>query len=86
MYESLEQMKSPTWIQRLTQLQQLLADCPTDVLSRSELAGLLEELGQYEEAFPHWTAVLAADPNNLKAREGLNRCRTRAGRSLQSGI
>lgn len=79
-------MSAFSWIQRLTQLQQLLADCPSDTLSRSELAGLLEELGQYEEAFSHWTAVLAADPNNLKAREGLNRCRTRTGRSLQSGI
>ena len=79
-------MTPQPWIHRLTQLQHLLADCPTDVLSRIELAGLLESLGQYEEAFPHWAAVLSADPNNLKAREGMSRCRTRTGRSLQSGI
>lgn len=79
-------MSDPSWIHRLTQLQHLLADCPTDLLSRSELARLLEDLGQHEEACFHWTAVLAADPNNLKAREGLSRCRTRTGRSLQSGI
>ncbi|MEC4890273.1 MAG: hypothetical protein RI101_09470 [Nitrospira sp.] len=79
-------MSDSFWIHRLTQLQQLLADCPTDLMSRSELARLLEELGQYEEACSHWTAVLAADANNLKAREGMSRCRTRTGRSLQSGI
>lgn len=79
-------MPDAYWIHRLTQLQQLLADCPTDLLSQCDLAALLEELGQHEEAFFHWEAVLAADLNNLKAREGMSRCRTRTGRSLQSGI
>lgn len=79
-------MPDASWIARLTELQQLLADCPTDLLSRCELARLLEDLGQHEEAFFHWNAVLAADPNHLKAREGLSRCRKRTGRSLQSGM
>lgn len=72
------------WIDRLTELQQLLALCPTDVLARCELAMLLEQLEQHEEALFHWNAVIGTDPNNLKAREGVARCRTRTGRSLQS--
>jgi cytochrome c-type biogenesis protein CcmH/NrfG len=70
---------------RLTPLQEALAACPTDISARCELATLLEQLQQHEEAWFNWKAVLAADPNNLKAREGLVRCRQRAGRPLQSG-
>jgi len=69
------------WIDRLTALQQLLAVCPTDIMARCELASLLEELGQHEEALSHWKAALAIDPNHLKAREGMTRCRNRTGRS-----
>lgn len=79
-------MPDVSWIDRLTQLQQRLADCPTDLLSRGELAALLEALGQHEDALIHWNAVLAADSNSLQAREGISRCRTRSGRPLQSGI
>jgi cytochrome c-type biogenesis protein CcmH/NrfG len=70
------------WMERLTELQKLLALCPTDILSRCELAMLLEQLEQHEEALFHWKAVIATDPNNLKAREGVARCRTRTGQSL----
>lgn len=79
-------MANGSWFDRLTSLQRILADCPADLLSRCDLALLLEELGQHEEALVNWKTVLAADPNNLKAREGMGRCRTRIGRPLQSGF
>jgi cytochrome c-type biogenesis protein CcmH/NrfG len=75
---------SEEWITRITRLQDSVAVCPTDILARSELATLLEQLDQPEEALFNWNAVLACDPNSLKAREGVARCRRRLGRSLQS--
>ncbi|MBI3356815.1 MAG: hypothetical protein HY038_08610 [Nitrospirae bacterium] len=72
------------WITRITRLQETLAFCPTDSLARSELATLLEQLDQPEEALVNWNAVLASNPNNLKAREGVARCRQRTGRPHQS--
>jgi hypothetical protein len=49
------------------------------------LALLLEELDLPDEASCHWKRVLDFDPNNLKAREGVNRCRkNRAGRPFRS--
>lgn len=72
------------WMTRLTALHQRLMLCPADLPAHSELAALLEHLDQHEEALSHWHTVLAADPNHLKAREGIARCRARAGRSLQS--
>lgn len=77
---------SQEWMARLTPLQEALTACPTDILARCELAALLEELQQHEEALFNWKAVLASDPNNLKAREGLARCRQRTGRPLQSRL
>lgn len=70
------------WVARLTHLQHSLTLCPADVAARSELAMLLEQLDQPEEALFNWKAVLASDPNNLKAREGLARCRRRTSGSL----
>ena len=75
---------SEEWIARIGRLQDALAVCPADILARSELATLLEQLGQLEEALFNWNAVLACDPNSLKAREGVARCRERTGRPLQS--
>jgi thioredoxin-like negative regulator of GroEL len=75
---------SEDWIARIGRLQDALAVCPTDVLARCELAALLEQLGQPEEALCNWNAVLACDPNSLNAREGVARCRQRIGRPLQS--
>lgn len=72
------------WILRITRLQESVAVCPTDILARGELATLLEQLDQPEEALFNWNAVLACNPNDLKAREGVARCRRRLGRSLQS--
>ena len=63
------------WITRIGQLQDVLAICPSDILAGSELAILLEQLGQLEEALCYWKAVLACDPNSLNAREGVARCR-----------
>lgn len=73
-------------IDRVTRLQNLLKACPADLLTRFELATLLEELSRYEEALINWKAVLGCDPNNLRAREGMARCRQQIGRSLQSSL
>ena len=77
-------MPNESRIERLTELQKLLAVCPNDILARCNLALLLEELGQHEEALFSWKAVVASDSNNLKAWEGMTRCRERIGRSPQS--
>ena len=72
-------------IGRLAELQHILRISPTDVITRSTLALLLEELDLPDEASCHWKRVLDLDPNNLKAREGVNRCRkNRAGRPFPS--
>jgi tetratricopeptide (TPR) repeat protein len=78
---SLHHASSEEWIARVGELQGVLAICPTDILAGIELAKLLEQLGQLEEALCHWNAVLACDPNSLNAREGVARCRT--SQSLQ---
>ena len=73
--------------ERLAELQKLLNICPGDVLARCDLALLLEELDLPDEASCHWKRILEFDPNNLKAREGVNRCRkNRAGRPFLSQI
>lgn len=77
---------SDEWVVRLSRLQDALALCPTDVSARGDLAALLERLGQHEEALFNWNAVLACDPNSLRAREGVARCRQRSGRPLQSDL
>ena len=77
---------SEDWISRIGRLQDALGVCPTDILARSELAILLEQLGQPEEALFNWNAVLACDPNSLAAREGVARCRQRTGWPLQSAL
>ena len=79
-------MSNEPWIARLAELQKLLTVCPADLLARCDLALLLERLDQYEEAHFNWKAVLDSDPNNLKAREGMARCRNRTGRPLQSRL
>jgi thioredoxin-like negative regulator of GroEL len=85
--ESFAPMRDPSneeWIARTTQLQETLAACPADLSARSELAMLLEQLDQPEDALPNWNAILASTPNNLQAREGAARCRRTMGRPLQS--
>lgn len=74
------------WIAQLARLRDILKLCPTDVLTLCELASLEEALERHEEALFNWKAVLAADRNNLKAREGLERCRRRTGRLPQPGL
>jgi len=71
---------SEEWIARIGRLQDALVVCPADILVRCELATLLEKLEHPEEALCNWYAVLACDPNSLKAREGVARCRQRTGR------
>ena len=70
--------------ERLNELQKLITICPADVLTRCDLALLIEELDRPDEALSHWKTILDFDPNNLKAREGVNRCRTPTGRPIQS--
>jgi cytochrome c-type biogenesis protein CcmH/NrfG len=77
---------SEEWISRIGRLHDALAVCPANILASSELATLFEQLGQPEEALCHWNAVLACDPNSLKAREGVARCRQRSGQPLQSSL
>lgn len=72
------------WITRISQLQETLEVCPADIAARSELATLLEQLDQPEDALLNWNAILACNPNNLQAREGVARCRRRTLRPLQS--
>lgn len=69
---------------RLARLHELLTVCPSDILSRCELAGILEVMEMYEEALANWNAVIECDANNLKAREGVARCHRHAGRHPQS--
>lgn len=71
---------------RIRQLQKALATCPVDIPVRYELATLQEEIGQPVEALFNWRAVLACDPNSLKAREGVVRCRRHIGRILSSDV
>ena len=72
------------WIVRLTRLQELLTACPSDILSRGELAVMLETMEMYEEALVNWKTLIERDANNLKAREGIVRCRQKTGRHFQS--
>lgn len=71
------------WITRIGHLQDALAVCPNDILARSELATLLEQLGQPKQALCHWNMVLACDPNSLNGREGIARCRQLTGQPLR---
>ncbi len=71
-------------VDRAARLEKLLTICPRDILVRCDLASVLEDLERYEEALFNWKAVLADDSNNLKAREGMARCRLRIRRPLQS--
>jgi hypothetical protein len=80
----LHHVPNEEWIARIGELQNVLSVCPTDILAGSELATLLEQLGQLEEALCHWNMVLARDPNSLNAREGVARCRM--SHPLQPGL
>jgi cytochrome c-type biogenesis protein CcmH/NrfG len=72
------------WLRRVSGLRQTLTLCPQDSESRQELAMLLEQLGEMENAASEWREILRRDPNNLAAWVGLARCRGRlkAGRAV----
>ena len=74
------------WVARVTQLQEELIAWPANTLARCELAATLEKLERYEDALANWKVVLESEPNSLKAREGLVRCRQRTGRPRQSNL
>ncbi len=82
--DSLSTPRSPKedWFVRLSRLQGLLTACPTDILSRCELAALLETMEMYEESLFHWRVLKILDANSLQAREGLVRCHQKIGRHL----
>jgi hypothetical protein len=71
------------WYVRLSRLQGLLTACPSDILSRCELATLLEAMDLCEEALVHWKVVIDLDANSLIAREGLVRCHQKTIPHLQ---
>ena len=77
------QSSKEDWLVQLARLQALLTACPSDLLSRCELATFLETMDMYEEALVHWKAVIDLDANSLIAREGLVRCHQKTGRHLQ---
>ncbi len=60
---------------RLRRLHESVALCPTDLAARCELAECLEAEGAPDDALRQWQQVLAHDPNNLNAWEGVARCR-----------
>ncbi len=78
------QVPKEDWLARLARLQELLTACPSDILSRCELAAILETMEMYEEASVNWKVVIDLDANHLKAREGLVRCHQRMGHHLTS--
>lgn len=87
---SVERTKEPTstprfpdedWLVQLARLQALLTACPSDILSRCELAALLETMDMSEEALVQWKVVIDLDANHLKAREGVVRCLQKGGPS-----
>jgi len=51
---------------------------------RSELATLLEQLDKSAEALLNLSVILALNPNSLKVREGVDRCRRQTGSPLQA--
>ena len=63
---------------RLEALCRAVRACPSDVKSRTELAQLLEALGETETALFHWNGILECDCNNLQAWEGAARCRDKS--------
>ena len=63
---------------RLRRLHEGVALCPTDLAVRCELAECLEAEGATDDALIQWRQVLSHDPNNLKAWEGVARCRSGA--------
>ncbi|HSL05752.1 MAG TPA: hypothetical protein VK901_19705 [Nitrospiraceae bacterium] len=70
----------------VTLLQTRLRECPADTLTRYTLALLLEEFGKPDDALCHWNAGLVCDPDSLKAREGVARCRQRIRQPQQSDL
>lgn len=81
-----EAFAAEEWKARVLQLQDFLAVCPRDILARCELATLLEENGQSDVALYNWRVVLVSNPNSLKAREGIVRCRQQIGRILSGTL
>lgn len=70
-------------LRRIRLLYENLRVCPNDVVARVELASLLEQVGAHEEALASWRRVLAHDSNNLRAWEGVQRCRLQLEHALE---
>ena len=63
------------WVEQVGALHVALEICPADLTARKKLAALLEELWEWDGALFNWRRILAYDPNNLEAWEGIARCR-----------
>ena len=62
---------------RIGLLRERIRVCPRDLSTQSELASILERVGSHDVALAMWRRVLRQDSNNLKAWEGIKRCRLR---------
>jgi cytochrome c-type biogenesis protein CcmH/NrfG len=69
---------------RISELQEILAVCPSDLATRGRLAMLLERLGRQADALVNWTAIVDHSPNDLQAREGVARCRRKMSSAVKS--
>lgn len=73
--ESLKKSEKEEGEAQVSELQEILAVCPSDLATRGRLAMLLERLGRQADALVNWTVIVDHSPNDLQAREGVARCR-----------
>lgn len=69
---------------RVSQLEEILAVCPFDLVTRGKLAMALERLGRQADALENWNMIVEHSPNDLQAREGLARCRRKMDAAINS--
>ncbi|MCP9473154.1 MAG: hypothetical protein NNA30_10525 [Nitrospira sp.] len=82
--ESLKKNEKEEERDRVSELQEILAVCPSDLATRGRLAMLLERLGRQADALANWTVIVDHSPNDLQAREGVARCRREMGSAAKS--
>ncbi|MFN3680879.1 MAG: tetratricopeptide repeat protein [Nitrospira sp.] len=68
----------------ISQLEEILAVCPLDLVSRGKLAMALERVGRQDGALENWNMIVEHSPNDLQAREGVARCRRAMSSAVQS--
>lgn len=82
--ESLKKNEKEEGEARVSELQEILAVCPSDLATRERLAMLLERLGRQADALVNWTVIVEHSPNDLQAREGVARCRRKMDTAINS--